>query len=513
VTRPLPALCHEAILDGRVDEADAMIAQMLAEKTVNPAHVLELRVALLVRVRAYAQALEVVDDLLRLGVRYFGSLYNRGQVLHWLGRFEESAAAYREALQFDYNSPLAWMRLGHVNLVLDRWPESLACYERSIALKPDDHEVHMAYACWMQMHDDNEGAERMYRRSLELARGPYWEVRAVQRDMAYLDGTDAVIATCGEAVRARPDSRMSVADDADEANAFEAEAGLGFVLLRQGKWIEGWRRFEVRWRMFPHGARWDHKGLEPFRGRPEDLDGKRVLLHAEQGFGDTIHFARYAKLVAERAAIAYLTAPESIRGLLSTMDAVRDGRVIMEGQDLPDPEVRASLMTLPRVFGTHMGNVPEPCVFRVEKRVLGPRIGVCWHGGSRPDDPLAHDDDERRSIPRDLFFEIVDASPAPPISLQEEDLREWGVEDWIGTAQIVAGLDLVISVDTAVLHLAGSLGIPTIALMRAGGCWRWCSTGSTTPWYRGMTLVRQPRLGDWRTPVAEVVRMLKDRTG
>lgn len=478
MTVPLPTLCHEAIVAGRVDEADALIGRMLAEKTVNPAHVLELRVALLVKIRAYNEALKVIDDLLRLGVAYYGTWFNRGQVLHWLGRFDEAIASYRTALSYDWNNHLAWMRMGHVNLVLDRWPESLACYERSLALKPGDWEIHMAYACWMQMHDQDADAEAQYRTALMLARGAGWEQ----------------------------------APAAIEEVAFEAEAGLGFVLLRQGKWDEGWRRFEARWRMHPHGAPWDFSRPPPWMGKPGDLDGKRVLLHAEQGFGDTIHFARYAAMVAERASVTYLTAQPPIRRLLATLDVVRDGRVVVEGQDMPEPEITVSLMSLPAVFGTLPDNVPPPAKFLIKPRKIRPRIGVCWHGGSRPEDPLAHDDDQRRSIPWDVFHPIVEAANGGGedcvISLQEDDLREWGCEDWTDTAAIVAGLDLVITVDTAMAHLAASLGVETWMFARMGGCWRWGASGERTPWYPSMTIIRQKRHGDWHGPVAEVVRML-----
>jgi hypothetical protein len=236
------------------------------------------------------------------------------------------------------------------------------------------------------------------------------------------------------------------------------------------------------------------------------MRGKSVLLYAEQGYGDTIHFARYVPLVAEIAAKVWLVERPAMRRLSAKL-----GVDLLEfGAELPEHDIVVSLMSLPRAFGTTLENVPAPAKYVVSPRKVPTRIGVCWHGGSRPDDPMAHVDDLRRSLTWEQFKPIVDACEGA-VSLQEEHLGRWGCKDWLDTAELVAGLDLVISVDTAILHLAASLGVPTFGLMRASGCWRWLSNGDSTVWYPGMRLFRQPIHGEWGSVVESVVNALGER--
>jgi hypothetical protein len=184
--------------------------------------------------------------------------------------------------------------------------------------------------------------------------------------------------------------------------------------------------------------------------------------------------------------------------------------IVQERDPMPEHDVLTALMSLPQVFGTTLGNCPPPARFLVEEKDVGARVGVCWHGGAREEEPIANADDKRRSIPVEVFQPIIDAAGDRVISLQQEHL---GTADWLETAEIVAGLDLVITVDTAMAHLAASLGVETWILLRSGGCWRWLTKGDKTVWYPSARLYRQEALSDWRPVVQRVVADLVARRG
>jgi tetratricopeptide (TPR) repeat protein len=455
VTHPLqPA--HEAILAGRIDEAAAIIE---ANADGDAFTVQTLRAGLLMRQRKWTEALYHLEAAERERPYDFTVHFNRGLCFHNLGKFEDAIRANRQALKCNVFYAKSWMKLGAAHLCLHCWHEALGCYEHAVTLDPNDAECMLALGTGISLLGDDEAAVRVYRRALDI----------------------------------NPD-------------AFEAEVALGFCLLRLGRWDEGWDRFELRWKLHPHGAPWDWTREPPWMGHAEDLAGKRVLLHAEMGYGDTIHFCRYATMVADVAEAVYMIAQPPIARLMERLDP----RVILRGENVAEPDVTVSLMSLPRAFRTTPETCPPPAKFAVEARKTPCRIGVCWHGGARPNDPAAHADDQRRSIPWELFQHVVEACGEMVMSLQEEDLKQHGVTDWLGTAEMIAGLDLVISVDTAALHLAASLGIETWGLMRFGGCWRWQSIGSTTPWYPTMRLFRQPALAEWAPVVLETVAALQE---
>lgn len=457
MTAPLRQ-AYEAIQAGDM-EATGVALERARIEGCDPFEWLTVSAGAHMRQRQFERALAILTDAAGLRPLDFTVHYNIGLCLYELGRFADACAAYRRALLINPTFAKAWMKLGGAHLPLRDFTEALACQERAVAMDPTDAELRIGLGTTISLFDDDAGAAAQYRRALEL----------------------------------NPD-------------AFEAEIALGFVLLRSGEWTEGWQRFEARSKLRPFGAAWNHKA-EPFwTGKSEQMRGKRVLLRAEQGYGDTIQFARYIALVAKRAAEVVVEAPLSLlRLLIAANPHVEHWTAPKNLRD--DFEIETSLMSLPLIFGTRPDHVPVPASFRVEKRDIGARIGICWHGGAREHDRIANADDQRRSIPWHEFHPIADIAPC--VSLQEEDLAGWGCKDWEDTAAIVKGLDLVITVDTAIAHLAGSLGVETWLLSRAGGCWRWGSSGERTPWYPSMRIYRQQVLCEWGPTVARVVSDLK----
>lgn len=318
------------------------------------------------------------------------------------------------------------------------------------------------------------------------------------------------------AIRIQPDSDV-------------ARFNLSMVLLALGDFVEGWRLYEARWRMertrYPEHA-------PPWSGG--DPAGRSILLVAEQGQGDTLHFVRYAALLAARGARVHLMVQPALTRLLSGIPGV----VSVVSPDDPPPVCDACvpLMSLPLLFGTTLATIPAVMPYlratEPDRRFWGGRlagerrlkVGLAWAGSAHENQFNAHMIDRRRSLPLAAlaplagvpgvaFYSLQKGPPAaetPPTGLE---LIDWMDEmrDFADTAALVEHLDLVISVDTSVCHLAGALARPVWVLSRHDACWRWLRDRSDCPWYPTLRLFRQDASGDWGPVVARVRDALRER--
>lgn len=314
--------------------------------------------------------------------------------------------------------------------------------------------------------------------------------------------------------------RRALAIDPHHAGA---HFNLGWELLRQGQFEEGWREYEWRWRWKKFGHPPRAFGQPQWRGEP--LDGARILLHAEQGYGDTIQFVRYAPLVARRGGVVIVEADRSLARLLATVPCV--AQVVAKGESLPAFDWHCPMMSLPLAFGTTLDTIPAEVPYvHLEAGSSGPanaadsrtRVGIVWASGS-PDDARY----QRRSIPFELLAPLrqidavqwyslqkgpaaaaVAASPAawPIIDLSPS------IHDFADTARFIAGLDLVISVDTSVAHLAGAMGKPVWILVSRPCDWRWLVGRTDSPWYPSARLFVQPAPGQWAPVIAQLAAAL-----
>jgi hypothetical protein len=294
-------------------------------------------------------------------------------------------------------------------------------------------------------------------------------------------------------------------------------------LLLDGKYEQGFAEYEWRWKLRrspPRGFKqplWDGK---PF-------PNKTLLLHQEQGFGDSIQYARYVPIVKKLGGTVIVECPVELARLFATIEGI--DKVLIRGAPMPKFDVYAPLLTLPKIMGTTLKTVPaavpylKPPELRtvhlpvVDRRLF--KVGIAWAG--RP----THRNDRNRSCPFSHFVELMGLPGAAFFSLQKgaaaEDLRKDAcdalvmdvgqqIEDFADTAAVVQQLDLVISVDTAVAHLAGALGRPAWVALPLSGDWRWMRQGETTPWYPTMRLFRQKTRGNWDDVLAAVRRQLRD---
>lgn len=428
----------------------------------------------------FEEALRCFDDALRLEPNAVEALNNRGSTLYELGRFEQALDSHDAALRLRPDHAPALNNRGNALKELGRLDEALASFERALRLQPGSPLAHA-----------NRGGVL-----LELGR------------------LDEALAGFDAALRLRPDYA-------------EAHWNRGVALHLLGRHVEGWLPFEWRWRRRNAPPMRIARRDPPWLGRSSPA-GASIVLHAEQGLGDTLQFSRYAlALAANGARVTLLAQPALVSLLAASMPEVT---VVDGSAPLPPHDLHCPLMSLPIAFG---GQALEPPAggrwlsADVERARdwaawLGPRVrprvGLVWSGNP------AHRNDRRRSL---ALATLLAAMPTDLelVSLQKE-VRESDraaldagrvrdpagrLRDFADTAALCSLLDVVVSVDTSVAHLAGAIGQPTWILLPHVPDWRWGLAGERTPWYPSVRLLRQGSDRAWEPVLARLGADLRQR--
>jgi tetratricopeptide (TPR) repeat protein len=437
---------------------------------------------------------------------------NLGVAFKELGRNGEAIACYHAAIRLRPEQPESHNSLGNALAGSGRPDEALASYRTAIALRPDYAEAHYNLGITLKERGRTEDAAICYGKAIAL-RPDYHEAHYnlgnAFRDLRQLD---AAIASYRCAIILRPDFP-------------DAYHNLALAELARGDLAAGWADYEWRWQTSQ--LREARRGFAQPQWHGEPAAGQTLLIHAEQGFGDTIQFCRYARLAAARGLRVILEVQAPLVRLLRALPGPE--QVVRRGDELPAFDLHCPMLSLPLALGTTLTTIPAAPSYLVADAVAaeawrkhlsslpGPRIGVAWAG--KPSN-LA---DGRRSIAPDIlaplfatpnlqFVSLQQSGPKPSSNLQMVDVMD-AMTDFADTAALIANLDLVVSVDTAVVHLAAALGKPVWLLDRFDACWRWLEGRRDSPWYPGLRVYRQPRSGDWHSVVAEVTRDLHDLTG
>jgi tetratricopeptide (TPR) repeat protein len=478
--------------------------------------------------RRPAEALASYDKAIALKADYFEAYSNRGSTEEALGRTEAALASYTRALAI--NSERAALYLNRANLLskLRRFEAALADYDRAIALDAESAAAHCNRGNALRELERPAEALASYDRAIALDRD-YAQAHCNRGlVLAQLHRLDDALSSYGAALRLRPDYPQALYNRA-------------FIALLRGDFAAGWRDHERRFDDVAGGNIEDHGDLRQPRWRgAEPLAGRTILLRAEQGFGDTLQFCRYAPRVAEKGATVILEVPRPLVSLLHSLEGV--STVIARGEPLPSTDCWCPMLSLPLAFGTTVETIParipylrsDPRRIRFWSELLGrrtkPRVGLAWAGGLRPNQPDHWAADRRRNIPLlELaalnhpaieFYSLQKGQPAeaelagalaagwdgPPLKDFTAHLQ-----DFADTGALMEHLDVVISVDTSTVHLAGALGRPVWLLNRYDTCWRWLLERADSPWYPTMRIFRQERAGDWGSVIARV-RAELDRT-
>jgi tetratricopeptide (TPR) repeat protein len=508
------------------------------------------------------------------------ALFSRGIGLASLGRLEEALASFDQAIVLSPEYPESYTNRGRVLQALDRPEEAVLSFDRAISLKPDCIEGHTLRALALKSLGRLEEALTGYDRVIALQPGDadayndrgvilhelrrldeaiasYDRAIALRPDMAQpytnrgislrdSNRLDDALASFNASLALKPDfadaysNRGNVLKDlgrfgealADYERAIALDpthvfAHLNKALLRLllGDFDEGWRLYEWRWKA--EQRRSARTFRQPLWLGDRPIAGKTVLLHAEQGFGDTIQFCRYAPLVAALGARVILEVPAALFSLVSTLDG---SLTIVErgGNPLSPVDLHCPLMSLPLALKTGVATIPakvpylraDPEKLMAWRERLGersrPRIGLAWSGAKR------HRNDHNRSIPLRLLEPLLglpfefhslqkeirsDDAPIRP-GLAQIHSHASGLADFSDTAALIEQMDLIISVDTSVAHLAGALGKPVWILLPFIPDFRWLLGRTDSPWYPTATLFRQPAIGDWSSVIKKIFRLL-----
>ncbi|GBQ14662.1 peptide transporter [Komagataeibacter rhaeticus] len=307
------------------------------------------------------------------------------------------------------------------------------------------------------------------------------------------------------------------------------------TLLKTGRMAEGWAEYEWR-RRLPGRQRLPEAQMLPVLAPDADLRGRTILITREGGLGDMLMMLRFVPVLAGMGARVSVQAPDTLHGLIRRMPGIR--RVVDERQAPPPHDWHCPFLSLPHVLHRTQGHDGQPVPYlRADPALVRQwapflpmgtdlRVGLVWGGASRPDAPAAFAMDRRRSLPLRRLAPLAGIAGISLVSLQmgtyTEQLRDVpagmrlydpmeSVRDMDDTAALIAGLDVVVSVDTSVAHLAGAMGCPVLLLDRFDNCWRWRSGRTDSPWYPGLRIIRQIRAGEWENVVHRLCSMLARR--
>ncbi len=490
---------------GELQQAEAIYHQVLRMDKNNADAHNNLGVALKEQgkleeaIACYRRALSLKPD-------YLEAYNNLGIALEEQGRLEEAIACYRRALSLNPDFHMTHYNLGVALKEQGKLEEAIACYRRALSLKPDYHEAHNDLGIALKDLGRLEEAAACYHRALSLK--PDFHEAHNNLGLMFQDQgkLDEAIVCYQRALSLKPDCP-------------EAHFNLSTIYLLKGNFKEGWEEYKYRLRRQDVSRYFNPVHLDftqPYWDG-SDIKGKTILLWAEQGLGDVIQFIRYVPMVFEKTDKIIVECRKELIVLIQGINGIH--QVVAQGQQLPDFDFHCPLLTLPLVFNTTLQTIPAtiPYIMSDRQKVLMWRerlqsdsarlkVGLCWAGNP------AHRNDLNRSISLDMFSPLGEMEDVTFYSLQKgEAAGQTGnppnrmhlvdytndLNDFSDTAALIENLDLVISVDTVIVHLAGALGKPVWTLLPFMPDWRWMLDRGDSPWYPTMRLYRQPAYGDW----------------
>jgi tetratricopeptide (TPR) repeat protein/ADP-heptose:LPS heptosyltransferase len=468
--------------------------------------------AALTRLGRAGEAIAHHREALRLRPAFADAYTNLANALLKEKQFAEAVAAYRESLRLQPHSPEANSNLGIAFAEQRDWTAALACYEDALRLNPDYAEALTNKGNVLVECGRANEALACYERALALKPDYAEACDNLAQAFLALGRLDEAVACFDKALVLRPDYP-------------EAHMGRALAWLVQGDYERGWPEYEWRWQCREFGGipftqpAWD--------GSP--LEGRTILLHSEQGLGDTLQFVRYAPLVKERGDTVILACQKPLLPLLATCPGI--DRLLAREESLPDFDVQAPLLSLPRLFGTTVATIPAPVPYLSARPELveqwrqelaaysGFKVGIAWQGNPR------FGADRHRSFPLAHFEALARLPGVHLFSLQKKDgteqLRDcpFPVIDlgprldetsgpFLDTAAVMKCLDLVICPNTSLAHLAGALGVPLWLPLPLAPEWRWLWGRDDSPWYPTARLFRQEHPGEWAPVFARMARDL-----
>ena len=496
----------------RFDEALASYDKAIALKGGPDAALLNCRGSVQRDLGLLDEALADFDLAISLNPTLVEAFNNRGNVLQDMGRLDEALANYDRAIALKPDNADAFSNRGNVHHHLGHDDLAILDYEKAVALRPDHAEALYNYGTILYELGRFDAAVTPLRRAIALRPDYTMAIYNHGTTLMALGRIDEALAAFAQALALQPDFHQPAWN-------------RGLCRLLTGRWREGWPDYERRWQTTQTPPHWHACGRPQWTGR-EDLRGKTLLLHSEQGHGDTIMAARFVRPAITAGARVILDVPPVLRPLMEQI-----GGVTLTRPDEPPPtfDLYCPLMSLPRALDVTLDNLPADVPYlsvppvhldRWRRRLPdggGLKVGINWAGN-----PTLHYD-AIRSIGLRPMLPLLAQSGVQFFALQK-DLREGDaeilrshpgiiplgdeIESFADTAAIISCLDLVISSDTSVVHLAGALAKPVWILLQHVPDWRWLLDRDDSPWYPTARLFRQGAARDWAEVIENVRREL-----
>ncbi|MBF0194732.1 MAG: tetratricopeptide repeat protein [Magnetococcales bacterium] len=436
--------------------------------------------------------------------------FNLGNALKEQGKLDEAIASYNKAISIKPDFKKAYLNIGNTLKEQGKFDEAIARYKKIISITPDYAIAHSNIGIILQEQGKVDEAVARYKKAISI-KPDYAEAHSNFGNTLQEQGKlDEAIARYKKAISIKPDLA-------------EAHNNLGVSLLLSGDFENGWVEYEW-WRKCKDNIPislskplWDGTSLE----------GKTILLHCDQGLGDNLQFVRYTELIKKKGATVALLCPQPLQAIFKTVNSI--DCLITNSSLIPPHDYQASLLSLPMIFRTTLESIPNkvPYLHTDQKLVdkyanlmanlEGFKVGIVWSGNPK------FKNNKNRSIGADFMAKLLDVQGCIFISLQKEakddelkifskrsnflDLSDH-LEDFAETAAVMANLDLVISSDTSVIHLAGAIGKPAWALLMFNPDWRWLLKKDDSPWYPTLRLFRQPAPRKWKIVIEGVVNKL-----
>jgi tetratricopeptide (TPR) repeat protein len=509
------AAAYEA---GRFDDAERICIAVL-DRDPDEFDAMRLLALLQHRAGRCIAALATYDRALALRPNHAETLSNRGNVLSDLQRFAEALASYDKALRIEPGFADAHYNRGLLLKGLKRFDDALASLDRALAICPEHAQAHNTRGNVLHELGRNEEALASYDKALAIC--PAFAQAHNNRGVALYRTRQfsEALASCDEAIAVRPDyaeafnnrgvvlkelrrveEALASYGKAQQLAPDYADAHWNEALLRLliGDFAAGLAKYEWRWRRPSFTS--PHRDFpQPQWDGTDQLEGKTILLHGEQGFGDVIQFCRYVPQVKARGARVILEVAEPLCGLMGSLGAAQ---IVAAGSRLSAFDLHCPLMSLPLAFGTRLDTIPAAVPYLAapadaaatwETR-LGPRrrprIGIAWAGNPRQENDRNRSASLRVLLPLlgiDATFVSLqkDLGAGDDALLKARDIMSFGgaLADFSDAAALVSRMDVVVSVDTSIAHLAGALGKPVFVLLCFTPDWRWLIAGDTNPWY------------------------------
>lgn len=466
----------------------------------------------------YQRALEKYDRILEIMPDHCDARFNRGNALLKLMRYQEAIVDYCKVLELNPNHVEAMNNIGIALYELGQYGQAVDRHNLALKIKQDHIDA------WY-----NRGNALLKLRRYDDAIDSYKQVLKI--NSVHADSFNNI--GIGLHALGRLDKALQYYNQALDIQSDHAGAQFNSSIcyLQLGNFIEGWKRYEWRWknnnikdkpRCYP----------QPLWLGNECLQGKSILLYGEQGLGDFLQFCRYVKLIADQGGKVILEVRAPLFRLLTCLEGV--SKLIVEGDTLPVFDFHCPLMSLPLAFKTDLASIPKnvPYLFAEDERRLywqerlhgrGLKVGINWQGNPKAEI------DEGRSFALNYFNRLAQIPDIRLISLQKNEGTEQlksmpegmdvlvlgdnfdvGQDAFCDSAAVIKNLDLVVTSDTAIAHLAGALGSPVWLLLKQVPDWRWMLYGEDSPWYPTMRIFRQKKRDDWEAIFDEVCNALID---